>query len=141
LEERKLFLADIEPMAIDWPYARTLLCIEASRGTKKSTSTIERHYYVTSLEKHERSHADWLRFARNHWGGVENRNHWRKDACWGEDRTRSRNKNIVGALALLRNALLAIASDHIDHYGSLPAFSESCENDLPFALRLIRSTI
>jgi predicted transposase YbfD/YdcC len=90
------------------------------------------------MEGEERSPEQWLQLIRNHWGGIENRNHWRRDACWGEDRTRSRNRNIVGALALLRNALLAIAADHMDTYGSLPAFSEACEHDTSFALRLIR---
>jgi hypothetical protein len=35
-----------------------------------------------------------------HWAGVENRNHWRRDACLGEDRTRSRNANVLINLAL-----------------------------------------
>lgn len=128
-------------MAIDWPYARAFVCVETTRDTKKSAGTTERHYYVTSLEQHERTPAGWLQLIRNHWGGVEIKNHWRKDACWGEDRTRSRNPNIVGALALLRNALLAIASEHLATYKSLPAFSESCENDLAFLLRLIMRPI
>jgi len=37
---------------------------------------------------------------------VENPNHWRRDALWGEDRCRLRNKNAACALALLRTALL-----------------------------------
>jgi hypothetical protein len=131
----------MEPTAIEWPYVRTLVCVETLRNTKKGRSEPERHYYISSLEQKERSHADWLRLIRNHWGGVEIRNHWRKDACWGEDRTRSRNRNIVGALALLRNALLAVAYDHLDTYGSLPAFSEACEHDTSFALRLIRGKL
>jgi hypothetical protein len=72
---------------------------------------------------------------------VENRNHWRKDACWGEDHTRSRNPTIVGALALLRNALLTLVVDHLDTYGSMPAFFEACQNRPSFALRLIRSKL
>jgi predicted transposase YbfD/YdcC len=100
---------------------------------------VEKHYYVSSLEKDERTPENLLNLIRNHWGGVENRNHWRKDACWGEDRTRSRNRNIVGALALVRNALLAIVQDHLDTYLSMPAFSEACEHNTWFALRLLRS--
>jgi hypothetical protein len=37
---------------------------------------------------------------------VENPNHWRRDALWGEDRCRLRNKNPACALALRRTALL-----------------------------------
>ena len=136
-----MFLADIEPTSVGWPYARTLICVEASRGTKKSSGAKERHYYISSMERTELPPAGWLSLIRNHWGGIENRNHWRKDACWGEDRTRSRNRNIVGALALLRNALLAVVADHLGTYGSMPAFSEACEHDTSFALRLIRNSI
>ena len=89
----------------------------------------------------EQSPEDWIQLIRNHWGGVENRNHWRKDNFWREDHTRSRNKNIVGALALLRNALLAIVADHQDTYESMPVFFEACQNDRSFALRLIMEKI
>jgi len=37
---------------------------------------------------------------------VENPNHWRRDALWGEDRCRLRNPNAACVLALLRTALL-----------------------------------
>ena len=37
---------------------------------------------------------------------VENPKHWRRDALWGEDPCRLRNKNAACALALLRTALL-----------------------------------
>ena len=134
-------VAPIEPIAIDWPYARTLLCVQSRRGSKQNPGTPERRYFVSSLEPQERDPANWVALIRNHWGGVEIRNHWRKDACWGEDRTRSRNPNVVGALALLRNALLAFVAEHLDTYGSLPAFSEACEHRPAFALRLIRSSM
>lgn len=133
-----MFLADVEPTSVDWPHARTLVCVESTRGTKKKPGKPERHYYISSMERIDMSPQDWLALIRNHWGGIENRNHWRRDACWGEDRTRSRNRNIVGALALLRNALLAIVAEHLDTYGSLPAFLEACAHDSAFALRLIR---
>jgi hypothetical protein len=128
-------------MAIDWPYARSLLCVEATRGTKKEPGSPQRRYFLSSLEPKEREPAEWVALIRNHWGGVENRNHWRKDACWGEDRTRSRNRNIVGALALLRNALLALVVEHLDTYGSMPAFFDACQHQPSFALRLIRRSL
>jgi hypothetical protein len=34
--------------------------------------------------------------------------HGCRDVCWREDKTRRREPNIVGAIALLRNALLAL---------------------------------
>jgi predicted transposase YbfD/YdcC len=118
-----------------------LICVELLRGTKKCSGAPERHYYLSSLEQSERSPEDWIGIIRNHWGGVENRNHWRKDACWREDHTRSRNRNIVGALALLRNALLAIVADHQDTYESVPVFSEACEHSPSFALRSLKRSL
>lgn len=115
--------------------------MESLRGTKKTTGTLERRYYLSSLEPAERSPAAWSLLIRSHWAGVEIRNHWRKDACWREDHTRSRNPNIVGALALLRNALLALVDDQLDTYGSMPSLFEACQASPALALRLIRKTL
>jgi predicted transposase YbfD/YdcC len=65
-----------------------------------------------------------MNLIRGHWGGVENRNHWRRDALMGEDRSRSRNANLLANLALIRNALLERLADHTHHH-SLPEFRES----------------
>lgn len=68
----------------------------------------ETRYYVSSLAPQERTPARWQALVRGHWGGVEIRNHWRRDALWGEDRSRTRNATALANLALLRNALLAL---------------------------------
>jgi hypothetical protein len=141
MESRKLFLQKIEPLAIDWPYVRSLICVEACRGSGKTPGAPERRYFLSSTETSKRPPQAWLQLIRGHWGGVENRNHWRKDHCWREDGTRSRNRNIIGALALLRNALLAIVADHLETYGSMPAFFEACEHYPSLPLRLIRSSL
>ena len=75
---------------------------------------------------------------RGHWGGVENRNHWRRDACDGEDRTRSRNPNIIGGLVRLRNTLLALVASPFDPRQSLPKLYEDCAHHPQLALNLIR---
>ena len=74
-----------------------------------------------------RSLSRWGELIRGHWGGVENRNHWSRDAVWLEDKTRSRNFNLVGNLAVIRNALLLIVAEHREQYGSLPAFYRSTQ--------------
>lgn len=71
------------------------------------------------------THARAMNLIRGHWGGVEIRNHWRRDACLGEDKTRSRNPHIVANLALLRNALLKVIADHKPDDLCLPAFCEA----------------
>lgn len=74
---------------------------------------------------------------RGHWGGIEIRNHWRKDACLLEDATRSRNPNIVACMAMLRNCYLHFhASQH--EYGSLPALTEAVAAKPSLALRMIK---
>lgn len=100
-------------MAIDFPFARTIVGIRSTR-TVKSTglTTTESRFYLSSQEPSERTPEHWIGLIRDHWGGVENRNHWRRDALWGEDKTRSRNSKLVANLALLRSALFRLLHDH-----------------------------
>jgi hypothetical protein len=112
-------------MKAEFPYARTLVVIESWRGGKEGLGEPELRYYLSSCRIEEKSPEQWMGLIRGHWGGVENRNHWRKDACLFEDKTRSRNPHIVGALALLRNALLLLYLQEQEKYGSLPAFTEA----------------
>ncbi|WP_155996394.1 hypothetical protein [Verrucomicrobium sp. 3C] len=53
---------------------------------------------------------DWI---RGHWGGMENRNHWRRDARMGEDGSRSRQPNLLANSVLIRNALLSLLSERL----------------------------
>lgn len=123
-------------MTTGFPYARSLIVVWSRRTVKHETSETLR-CFISSLDAEDRTVDQWQRLIRGHWGGVENRNHWRKDAVWLEDGTRSRNPNLVGNLALLRNALLKIYCEHQEHYGSLPAFTESLRADPAAAFHLI----
>ena len=124
-------------MTADFPYARTLIGVKSTRSTKKKTGKPVMRYYISSKPMEELTPANWLKRIRGHWGGVEVRNHWRRDACWFEDGTRSRKTNLVGALCLLRNALLAIVEAHSEHYPSMPAFLETVATDQRMAFALI----
>ncbi len=96
-------------MAIDFPFARTIVGIQSRRTTKRTgLSTFETRYYLSSQDQKERSCDNWINLIRGHWGGVENRNHWRRDTLWNEDRTPSRKPNLVGNLALLRSVALRL---------------------------------
>jgi hypothetical protein len=130
-------LMPIEPMKADFPYARTIAAVRCWRGTKSSPGQPEIRYYLSSMEAAEKTPRRWLELIRGHWGGVENRNHWRRDACLLEDKTRSRNPNIVGALILMRNALLQIYAEEQEAYGCLPAFSEALAANTRLAFRAI----
>lgn len=101
-------------MAADFPFARSLIIMRSERTLKKTAhTTAESHYYLSSaLPDHYRP-AQWLELIRGHWGGVEIRNHWRRDALMGEDRSRSRHPNLLANLALIRNVLLARLADEM----------------------------
>jgi len=94
-------------------------------------------YYISNRKDDALTPEQWVDAVRRHWAGVENRLHWRKDACLREDHTRSRNANLVGALALLRNALFAIHQPHLENYGGLNGFTEAVAANISFAYRLI----
>ena len=130
-------MIEIEPMKADFPYARTLVIIESWRGCGEELGEPEFRYYLSSFQIKEKTPEQWMGLIRGHWGGVENRNHWRKDACLFEDKTRSRNPNIVGALALPRNALLLLYIQEQEKYGPLPAFTEAMAANSRLALAAI----
>ena len=64
----------------------------------------------SSQQWSQRSAEGWIDLSRSHWAGVENRNHYRRDATLGEDGTRCRNGGILANLALLRSACLLMYS-------------------------------
>jgi len=81
----------------------------------------------------------WLQRIRGHWGGIEIRNHWRKDACLFEDKTRSRNPNTVAAMAMLRNCLLFFLSEDPRTH-NINALTEAVAADSEDALEMLMRT-
>jgi len=76
--------------------------------TSTAYKTVEKEIcsHLGSEPFDRRPPGQWLGLVRGHWGGLEIRNHGRKDAGLLEGKTRSRNPMVVGALAMLRNVLL-----------------------------------
>ena len=101
-------------------------------------TTTEAHYYLSSTLPDPYRPEHWLQLIRGHWAGVENRNHWRRDALMGEDRSRSRNPNLLATLALLRNALLALLPDHFPDQ-SLPQIREQLHSNPSRCFKALRS--
>ncbi len=101
------------------------MIVVRSHRTQKRTglTTTESRYYLSSAPPRHYSPNQWLALIRGHWGGVEIRNHWRRDVLMGEDRSRSRQPNLLANLALIRSALLAILAEQL-HQQSLPEFRE-----------------
>jgi predicted transposase YbfD/YdcC len=81
--------------------------VRSERTIKKTgVSSRESRYYLSSAEPEQYEESEWLQLICGHWAGVEIRNHWRRDALMGEDRSRSRNPNLLANLALIRSGLL-----------------------------------
>jgi predicted transposase YbfD/YdcC len=112
-------------MQADFPHARTLIVLRSERTLKKTgATTTESRYYLSSAPPQARTPGQWLALIRGHWGGVEIRNHWRRDVLMGEDRSRSRNANLLANLAIIRSALLQVLADHLAEQ-SLPEFRDN----------------
>lgn len=79
IEQRVLVVLSTTAMKSSFPHARSVLAVWSRRGVKGQTTESVR-YYIRSLDVGSRSAARWHELIRGHWGGVENRNHWRKDA-------------------------------------------------------------
>ncbi len=90
--------------------------MRSQRTIKKTAiSSVESRYYLSSAEPGQYSRSQWLELIRGHWAGVEIRNHWRRDVLMGEDRSRSRNPNLLANLAIIRSALLCgLAAEQCD---------------------------
>jgi predicted transposase YbfD/YdcC len=95
-----------DPASIGFPHARTLLkTVRSSRETRTGKTSSETAYHLASEDHGARTPAAWAALVRGHWG-IENRNHWRRDACALEDKTRSKDPSVVASFAISRCALL-----------------------------------
>lgn len=127
-------------MSVDFPYARSLIVVRSERTIKKTgQSSVESRYYLSSRDADEHTPAQWLGLIRGHWGGVENRNHWRRDALLGEDGSRSRNATLLANLALLRNVLLAVMARELETQ-TLPQLRERLHSHPAQCLKLLASS-
>ena len=105
-----------------------MIVLRSERLVKKTgLTTSESRYYLSSLPSENYPPQGWPDLIRGHWAGVENRNHWRRDALMGEDRSRSRNANLLANLALIRNVLLERLAVHNPEL-SLPEFRETLQS-------------
>jgi predicted transposase YbfD/YdcC len=131
---------DLEAMRADFPQARSVIVVRSERTLKKTGQTSsESRYYLSSREAGDHTPAQWLGWIRGHWGGVENRNHWRRDALMGEDGSRSRHPTLLANLALLRSALLQVMAAHLETQ-SLPQLREQLHSSPARALAILTNS-
>lgn len=114
--------------------------LRSERTIKKSGQTsAESRYYLSSAAPEDYTPGQWLDLIRGHWGGVEVRNHWRRDAVQGEDGSRSRNVTLLANVALIRNALLAVMSEALAEQ-SLPELRERLHSHPARGLALLENS-
>jgi hypothetical protein len=116
-----------------------LTVVRNSRTQKSSGKTSpQSRFDLSSAHPDEPSPAQRQALVRGHWGGVEIRNHWRRDALWREAKSRTRNPNVPAKLALVRNAPFALRPEH--HPDTpLPQMKERLQSRPGACLQLIRS--
>ncbi|MGB6220739.1 ISAs1 family transposase [Haloferula sp.] len=139
VERRHLARVDLDWDISLFPGARQLIrstreWIEAKSDECKS----ETRYFITSLEREEKSAALLAQAIRGHWS-VENKNHWKRDtSLWKEDASRPRKKASGGqVLALLRGAILRLHD--LEAFASLNAGFHHHSAKPWLALRLLKN--
>ncbi len=112
--------------------------LRVRRTSSARTSANDRlpGYYLSTSATSVRSPRQWLGRIRGHWGGIEIRNHWRKDACLLEDKTRSRNPNTVAVLSMLRSMLMFFLAED-PNTSNINAFTEAIAADSRKAISLV----
>jgi predicted transposase YbfD/YdcC len=92
-----------------FPHARSVVRVKRSSiNTKSGKETTGTRTFITSLTVEQIGDGKaLLALIRAHWG-VENANHWKRDANWREDHSRQRTPSLARLLALLRGALLSM---------------------------------
>ena len=139
IEERHLAVFPVEAAAIDFPYARSIVVVRSATTRKRTGERkAETRFYLTSAEPADYTPPQWQGLIRGHWAGIEIRNHWRRDAIWREDRSRTRNATALANLALLRNALFARLPENFPGL-SHPQIHERLHSAPAACLRVIRS--
>lgn len=125
METREVSFATAEPLSTGFPFSRIILKIRSTRLIKKTGhQSQEDRFYLSSQLWKDRTPANWINLSRSHWAGVENRNHYRRDASLGEDATRCRHPNLLANLALLRSVTLLLHSRDSSPEQWLPAKRE-----------------
>jgi predicted transposase YbfD/YdcC len=97
------------PEQMGFAHARSVIRVRrTSIDTRTGEASSGERTFISSLTVEQIG--DGRRAAaiiRAHWE-VENKNHWKRDANWQEDKSRLRTPTLARLLALLRGALLGL---------------------------------
>jgi predicted transposase YbfD/YdcC len=95
------------PEADKWTQLKTI-GLAIRRCTINGQETVEKRYYISSLPRHKRRFAEYV---RGHWG-IENNLHWVLDMTFREDENRVRERCLANNLGWLRRMALTLLKQH-----------------------------
>ena len=101
VEHRRLISSTLLNEHLDWPGVKQV-CQIIRTTTRKSETTTEVAYGITSVGRDQANAKTLLNWNRGHWG-IENRIHWVRDESFGEDRCRVQKGSAPQILAGVRN--------------------------------------
>jgi len=138
LEERSL-LAVAAPPDLGFPYVRQVVRVQRRRIDKRTGEVLsdETAYAVTSLAPDQATPKQLLRLWRRHWW-IENREHWLRDAVFGEDANTTHLGCAPQAFAAFRN--LALSWLHLGPDRNLTAAREYYASHLNVLFRRLQLT-
>jgi predicted transposase YbfD/YdcC len=85
-----------------WPGLKSVTMIISTRECAGQEATVERRYYLSSLEANAEKIGSAIRF---HWG-IENSLHWVLDVHFREDQARNRKEHSAENMAIIRHMAL-----------------------------------
>lgn len=139
IERRRTHLTWDVPWLIkassDWRGLRGIVMVERERTVGEST-TITRHYYITSLAT--RKGAEAARACRAHWG-VENGLHWTLDVGFNEDQCRIREGHAAENFARLRRIALNLLKAETTVKAGIKAKSKNAGWSHDYLLKVLGS--
>jgi predicted transposase YbfD/YdcC len=127
----------VEAETIGLPFAKAVVSVmrtyeQKRRGQQENGGGVR--YFVTSLDPLDYTPAQFAEIIRSHWS-IENKNHWKRDAQWREDKPRFRNSKTAQVFAVLRGAVLALCNE------PCPAIFTRCRHRPASAIALINAPL
>ena len=135
IERRRYYITseiDDLPHELEWEGIKSVGMVEAKRKVDGEES-IERRYYITSLEEDAKEFGEAV---RKHWG-IENCVHWSLDVTFKEDNSRVRKNNAAENLALLRKIALNALKQEKSYDGGKGSKRYKAALDTDYLLKLL----